>query len=216
MKVKYLAEKRHSGKSGAKGKINYEYFEEIDLILGSRPVVTAAKEATVDSGTVTPVSSNEDPGPSNAVLEDDDDDDDDATMETDSEMDIPDTPASVTPVTPAGSLFRRPLKRKVTPAQQLNDKLSEMMERHERQEERDRDMLKSIVSSVNRLVDCIEKQTTSASFQPPFPYPHTQPGPNSYQSFLYMQNQHQPQPQPQPQQQSYANSILNGNIYTEL
>ncbi|KAM4530103.1 uncharacterized protein PAE49_022764 [Odontesthes bonariensis] len=214
MKGKYLAEKRASGKSGAEGKINYKYFEEIELILGSRPVVTAAKEATVDSGTVTPVSSNEDPGPSNAVLEDDDDDD--AAMETDSEMDIPDTPASVTPVTPVGSLFRRPLKRKVTPAQQLNDKLSEMKERHERQEERDRDMLKSIVSSVNQLVDCIEKQTTSASFQPPFPSPHTQPGPNSYQSFLYMQNQHQQQQQPQPQQQSYANSLLNGNIYTQL
>lgn len=129
------------------------------------------------------------------------------------------TPESLTPVTPGGSLFRRPLKRKVTPAQQLNEKLFEMMARHERQEERDREMLQSIVSSVNRLVDCIERQqTTSAFSQPSFPYPHPQPGPSTYQSFLYMQHQQQNQQQPQqPQQQSFTNSILNDiHTYTEL
>ncbi|KAL2096406.1 hypothetical protein ACEWY4_008554 [Coilia grayii] len=178
MKGRYLAEKRASGKSGAEGKINYEFWEEMDMIMGSRPVVTAANEATVDSGT----------GKYTA-------------METDGDMDIPDTPdtitpESLTPVTPGGSLFRRPLKRKVTPAQQLNEKLSEMMAQHERQEERDREMLQSIVSPVNRLVDCIERQqTTSAFSQQSFPYPHPQPGPSTYQSFLYMQHQQQNQQQ---------------------
>ncbi|KAL2091681.1 hypothetical protein ACEWY4_013944 [Coilia grayii] len=70
MKGRYLAEKRASGKSGAEGKINYEFWEEMDMIMGSRPVVTAANEATVDSGTVP---SNEDPGPSYTLLEDNDD-----------------------------------------------------------------------------------------------------------------------------------------------
>ncbi|KAL2080258.1 hypothetical protein ACEWY4_024051 [Coilia grayii] len=206
MKGRYLAEKRASGKSGAEGKINYEFWEEMDMIMGSRPVVTVANEATVDSGTGKCVST---------------------AMETDGDMEIPDTPdtitpESLTPVTPGGSLFRRPLKRKVTPAQQLNEKLSEMMVRHERQEERDREMLQSIVSSVNRLVDCIERQqTTSAFSQPSFPYPHPQPGPSTYQSFLYMQHQQQNQQQlqqpQQPQQQSFTNSILNDiHTYTEL
>ncbi|KAL2083739.1 hypothetical protein ACEWY4_021512 [Coilia grayii] len=167
MKARYLADKRASMKSGTKGKINYAFWEEMDVILGSRPVVTATHEATNPKAyKIEPCYFYR--------------------HSNDGEMDNPDAPQM------GGSLFRRPLKRKATPAQQLNQMMAEMIARNKRQEERDREMLQSIVTSVNRLVQCIEKQTTQASIPSTHPFAHSQPGPSyHHQSFLYMQQQPQ-------------------------
>lgn len=48
MKAKYLAEKRESGRSGAGGYKKFEFWEEMDQLLGSRPIVTAST-TTIDS-----------------------------------------------------------------------------------------------------------------------------------------------------------------------
>lgn len=48
MKARYLTEKRESGRSGAGGEKKFDYWEEMDTILGSRPVVTAIS-TTIDS-----------------------------------------------------------------------------------------------------------------------------------------------------------------------
>lgn len=128
----------------------------------------------------------------------------------DTQMDTQETP--VTPAAEGGSgLFRRPLKRKVTPSQQIHNKLSELLKRHERQDTSDREMLQSLVSSVNRLVVCMETDQRAASRMPaPLPYSH--PGPSTYhQSVLYMQQQQQ-------QQQSYPSNSLSPDEphYTQL
>lgn len=78
-------------------------------------------------------------------------------------MNIPEIP--VIPATVGGSgIFQKPLKQK-TSTQQLNDRLSELLKRHERQEETqesDRELLGSLVSSVNQAGRLFRKTAAEA------------------------------------------------------
>ncbi|KAL2088030.1 hypothetical protein ACEWY4_016858 [Coilia grayii] len=202
LKAKYLAEKRESSRSGAGGGVRrFEYYEELDQILGSTPIVTA-RSTTIDS-TVSP---DEDPSD---VMEEEEEDDDEKESGDSSARGSSTAMAEDSPVTPAAGgsgLFRRPLKKKVTPFQQVSQQLSDMLKRQERQDEADREMLQSLTSSIKRLVDCMERQQNPSTASPygqlvnsqlsapPFTYPHPTPSPYQH-SFTYMQ-----------QQQSYTSS----------
>ncbi len=51
LKQKYMAEKRKLGRSGAGGKSTFRYFDDMDRILGQRPIVTSLS-SNINSGMI--------------------------------------------------------------------------------------------------------------------------------------------------------------------
>ncbi|XP_063042738.1 uncharacterized protein LOC134463312 isoform X2 [Engraulis encrasicolus] len=196
LKARYLVEKRQASRSGAGGRRRFEFFDEMDQLLGARPIVVARTSA-VDS-TV--------PLDDQSRVEEEEEDDDEEMDEEEEGADLggqvtmeDSEPPAPTPAAAGGSrLFRRPLKKK-TGLAAVSQQLSDLLKRQERQEEADREMLTSLTTSVKRLVDCLERQnnplpTASSSSQvasPSFPtYPHPSPSPFlQNQNFMYMQQQ---------------------------